>query len=314
MPGEPSRRPDRGRRAVLWWLLSVASTAAAGGQPAAARRAPQAIAHRGASAYAPENTLAAFRLAIAQGADGVEPDLGLTRDGVLICLHDDSLERTTNVATVFPDRATRHGLLRRRTWRAVDFTLEEIGRLDAGRWFDPLFTGERIPTWEEAVSVVAPRAGLYPELKSPDMYRRRGMDIGQVFARSVRHLGLDEGPPERLTVQSFDARVLRQLARDLPAVARMFLIGRRGGGRWLTERGLAEIAGFATGIGPHKVLLDGRPGVVVAAQAAGLRVAPYTFSSAMRTRFSDVQAEMRYYLEELRVDALFTDNPDLFPR
>src|SRR5688572_33393349 len=64
------------------------------------------IAHRGASAYAPEHTLAAYRLAIVQGADFVEQDLAVTRDGVLVCLHDDSLERTTNVEEMFPERAT----------------------------------------------------------------------------------------------------------------------------------------------------------------------------------------------------------------
>ena len=66
-----------------------------------------AIAHRGASAYAPEHTLAVYRLAIEQKADYVEQDLAVTKDGVLICLHDDSLERTTNVDEVFPDRAPR---------------------------------------------------------------------------------------------------------------------------------------------------------------------------------------------------------------
>src|SRR5687767_1614022 len=83
------------------------------------------VAHRGASAYAPEHTLAAYRLAIQQGADYVEQDLAVTKDGVLICLHDDTLDRTTNVEEVFPDR---------KPWLAVDFTLAEIKRLDAGRW------------------------------------------------------------------------------------------------------------------------------------------------------------------------------------
>src|SRR5678815_927111 len=64
----------------------------------------QLIAHRGASGYAPEHTLAAYRLAMEQGADYVEQDLGVTKDGVLVCLHDDTLERTTNVEEVFPDR------------------------------------------------------------------------------------------------------------------------------------------------------------------------------------------------------------------
>ena len=91
----------------------------------------QAIAHRGASSYAPEHTLAAYRLALEQKADYVEQDLAVTRDGVLICLHDDTLERTSNVAAVFPDRSTN------RRWVANDFTLAEIRRLDMGAWFGP---------------------------------------------------------------------------------------------------------------------------------------------------------------------------------
>jgi glycerophosphoryl diester phosphodiesterase len=94
------------------------------------------IAHRGACAYAPEHTLASYRLALQQGADYVEQDLAVTKDHVLICLHDDSLERTTNVAEVFPDRATLHPVTKERQWLAVDFTLAEIKQLDAGMWFD----------------------------------------------------------------------------------------------------------------------------------------------------------------------------------
>src|SRR5262245_11608031 len=83
--------------------LLVAFTAGLG--PAPPRTIPkQAIAHRGASGYAPEHTLAAYRLAMAQKADFVEPDLAVTKDNVLICLHDDTLERTTDIAVVFPDR------------------------------------------------------------------------------------------------------------------------------------------------------------------------------------------------------------------
>ena len=120
----------------------------------------QLIAHRGASAYAPEHTLTAYRLAIVQDADYVEQDLAVTRDGVLICLHDDSLERTTNVEEVFPERATTDPATGRRQWLAVDFTLAEIKQLDAGSWFDPKFAGERVPTWEEAVAAVGTMAGL----------------------------------------------------------------------------------------------------------------------------------------------------------
>jgi glycerophosphoryl diester phosphodiesterase len=273
------------------------------------------VAHRGASAYAPEHTLTAYRLALQQGADYVEQDLALTKDGVLICLHDESLERTTNVEDVFPDRATTDTATGRRRWLAADFTLEEIRRLDAGSWFDPKFAGERIPTWEEAVALVGTAAGLYPELKTPALYRSRGVDMTKLFADSVRRLELMNRPRGSVIVQSFDEVPLRDLARELPELPRTFLIDGRDGARWLSREGLGQIAAFATGIGPSKLLLDGRPEIVQMAHDAGLTVTPYTFTTrGPKTRFADVGAEMRYYLVDLGVDALFTDNPDKFPR
>src|SRR5713101_436625 len=105
------------------------------------------IAHRGASAYAPENTMPAFDLAVRQGAGCIEHDLQVTRDGVLVCLHDRTLERTTNVREVFPHRGRdvleRGAVVRR--WLVHDFTLAEVRQLDAGSWFRPEFAGARVP-------------------------------------------------------------------------------------------------------------------------------------------------------------------------
>lgn len=274
------------------------------------------IAHRGASAYAPEHTLAAYRLAIEQGADYVEQDLAVTKDGVLICLHDESLERTTNVEEVFPDRGVADPATGRRQWLAIDFTLQEIKRLDAGSWFDARFAGEHVPTWEEAVKTIGSAAGLYPELKTPALYRARGIDQTALFAESVIRLALSNRPAGSLIVQSFDDRPLRDLAMRLPSVPRVFLIDGRDGAKWLTADGMSEIARFATGIGPAKSLLDRRADVVKAAHSAGLTVTPYTFTtrSPLSDRFKDVREEMRYYLDVLDVDALFTDNPDQFPK
>jgi glycerophosphoryl diester phosphodiesterase len=273
------------------------------------------IAHRGASAYAPEHTLAAYHLAIEQGADYVEQDLAVTKDGVLICLHDDSLERTTNVEEIFPDRGVVDPASGQRRWLAPDFTLAEIKRLDAGTWLDKRFAGERVPTWEEAVAAVGGAAGLYPELKSPAVYRGRGVDMTHLFVDSTRHLRLAGRPAGTLIVQSFDEQTLRELATALPHLPRTFLIDDRDGPRWLSAQGLAEVKQFATGIGPSKLLLDGRPEIVRSAHEAGLSVTPYTFTSrAPATRFTDVRDEMRYYLFDLGVDAVFTDNPDRFPR
>ena len=273
------------------------------------------VAHRGASAYAPEHTLAAYRLAIEQGADYIEQDLAVTRDGVLICLHDETLERTTNVEDVFPDRGRVVPGGGRQYWLAVDFTLAEIKQLDAGSWFDKKFARERVPTWEEAVALIATSAGLYPELKTPALYRARGIDQTMLFVDAVRRLRLDVRPAGSLIVQSFDDQSLRELAWRLPTVPRTLLIDNAGGERWLTPERLTEIARFATGIGPAKTLLVDRPEIVRAARAAGLTVTPYTFTSkAPAQRFADVRDEMQYYLFDLGVDALFTDNPDRFPR
>src|SRR5499425_2148636 len=105
------------------------------------------IAHRGASAYAPEHTIEAYRLAIEQGADFVEQDLQITKDGALVCLHDLTLERTTDVEEVFPVRfrvdvsedqspGGASAIAPTKHWYVSDFTLGEIKQLDAGSWFD----------------------------------------------------------------------------------------------------------------------------------------------------------------------------------
>jgi glycerophosphoryl diester phosphodiesterase len=280
---------------------------------AAAPGGKQLIAHRGASGYAPEHTRAAYLLAIQQGADFVEQDLVLTKDGQLVCLHDVTLERTTNVEQVFPDRfierpgpdgPTRH-------WMAYDFTLEEMKQLDAGSWFDPRFAGERVLTFQEAIDLLTGKVGLYPELKSPDVYRARGVELAPVVIDALRQNGLDTS--DRLILQSFDEATLRTLARELPSIPRVFLMERAIAERWLSPVGLKEAAAFVSGIGPAKQILEARPEIVEWAHDAGLTVTPYTFRAGATGKFPNVRAEMRHFLFELGVDALFTDNPDQFP-
>lgn len=277
------------------------------------------VAHRGASAYAPEHTAAAYHLAIAQGADYVEQDLAVTRDLTLVSIHDPTLERTTNVEELFPDRFVRDAKGEKR-WYVADFTLAEIKTLDAGLWFDARFAGERILTWDEAVAVVAGRAGLYPELKTPELYRARGVDVAELFATAVRRRQLDVATPIRgrapVILQSFDAETVREAARLLPQVPRTLLIGSEAAANeWLgSPERVKAIAGFATGIGPAKTIVAERPILVAWAHSAGLTVTPYTFRAADARGFNDVTAEMTHYLHTLGVDALFTDNPDRFPR
>jgi glycerophosphoryl diester phosphodiesterase len=294
-----------------------------GGQTAPSATGPFLVAHRGASAYAPEHTLEAYRLALEQGADYVEQDLTLTSDGVLVCLHDETLERTTDVEARFPDRAVeergRDGRPVKR-WYANDFTLAEVKSLDAGSWFDARFAAARIPTFEEAIALVKGRAAIFPELKSPARLNARGVDVEQAVADVLRKHGLIDarikGRPA-VYLQSFEEKSVRRLATLLPSVPRTLLVGAADAARWLTADGLGEATRFATAVGPARALIDARPALVAEAHAVGLAVVPYTFRAARdggEAARETARADMRRFLVDHRVDGLFTDNPDLFPR
>jgi glycerophosphoryl diester phosphodiesterase len=288
------------------------------GAPADTRAAAmkQLVAHRGASAYAPEHTLDAYRLAIEQGADFVEQDLAVTKDGVLVCIHDLTLDRTTNVEEAFPARFSEdaNGAVPVRRWLVGDFTLAEIKQLDAGSWFDPKFAGARIPTFQEAIELVKGKAGLYPELKDPGFYRERGVSPERLLASAVEQNGLAADPRTPLVIQSFDEETIRMLAAALPKVPRVWLIGPAAAARVDGAGKLQEIASWANGIGPHKAIVAARPNVVTWAHAAGLTVTPWTFRSSNTGAFASVREEMAKFLYEYDVDAVFTDNPDQFPR
>jgi glycerophosphoryl diester phosphodiesterase len=232
----------------------------------------QAIAHRGASGYAPEHTAAAYRLALEQKADYVEPDLAVTKDGILICLHDDTLERTSNIADVFPDRASANvpGRGPAKRWLANDFTVEEIRRLDMGRWMDPKFAGQHIVTFEEMIALVRGKAGIYPELKSPPLYTARGVDMEKIFVGVIKKNGLDRMESLKTTpviIQSFDWDTIRRVATDLPTIPRVFLTEKD---EDVTEARIRDLAKFATGIAPNKGVIARHPEMVKRAHDAKL--------------------------------------------
>jgi len=291
--------------------------------PRAADAPKQLIAHRGASGYRPEHTLASYRLAMEQHADFVEPDLAVAKDGVLICLHDDTLERTTNIAEVYPDRASAsvpdYAQKDRRSqkhWLANDFTLAEIKKLDAGKWFKPEFAGERVPTFQEQIDLVRgkPGTGIYPELKSPELYRSRHVDQVKLFVDLIKKNGLDKLESLRTTpvvIQSFDIEAIRQVSKDLPTVPRVFLTSRD---EDVTEAKLRELKTFATGIAPEKIVVARHPELVGTAHALGLTVTCWTFRADEQTSFANVRDEMSHFLYTYGIDALFTNNPDQFPR
>lgn len=276
------------------------------------------IAHRGASGYAPEHTMPSYELAIQQKADFVEPDLAVSKDGVLVCLHDDTLDRTTNIEDVYPTRASADVKDRRgeRQWVANDFTVEEIKKLDAGSWFNAKFKGAQVPTWDEMLALVQkhPGVGVYPELKSPPLYTARGIDMAKIFVDSVKKHGLDGADSLRRTpviIQSFDRPTIRRMSTELPTVPRVFLTSDAAD---LSDAKLADLATFAQGIAPEKRLIAEHPDVVRRAHALGLSVTAWTFRADEKTMYVSVKDEMRQFLDVLGIDALFTNNPDQFPR
>lgn len=281
------------------------------------------VAHRGASSYAPEHTIEAYRLALEQKADYVEQDLQITRDGVLVCLHDLTLERTTNVEEVFPDRFRSDvsgdqpaSAAPAKHWYVSDFTLKEIKQLDAGVWFNEKFKGARVPTFQEAIDLVRNRAGLYPETKAPEVYGARGFDMERLLIAQLKKNRLDKPDPKTpFVIQSFSPESLRKLRREhKTALPLTFLINGDPQKQWLSVEGMKRIREFADGIGPAKGLIDREPEIVKWAHDAGLTVTPYTFRSGFTGKFKDVREEMRHFLFTYGVDALFTDNPDMFPR
>ncbi|MGP4114022.1 glycerophosphodiester phosphodiesterase [Streptomyces sp. 4N509B] len=187
--------------------------AAPGATPPAAVDAPVIIAHRGASGYAPENTLAAAEAAARLDTAWVETDVQRTADGALVLMHDTTLARTTNVEEVFPDRAP---------WNVSDFTAEEIEGLEAGSWFGEEFAGEPVPTLGDFLAELAENGQrLLLELKQPQLYP--GIEA-EVLAELAAEGWLDEETPgERLVVQSFSADSVRTVHELAPAVKTGFL-------------------------------------------------------------------------------------------
>jgi glycerophosphoryl diester phosphodiesterase len=165
---------------------------------------PFVVAHRGGSGQAPENTLAALRNAESLGADVIDTDVRATSDGELVLMHDATLNRTTNVEELFPDRAP---------WRVQDFTAAEVATLDAGSHFALQFAGEQVPTLERWISAAGPSVGLEIELKASDELARQRFSAVLSSAN-----GLDAVRAGRVSVTSFDPIWLKRFAADHPDV------------------------------------------------------------------------------------------------
>ena len=280
------------RREAFWrYVMSgFAGAVLMTASPVDAATPPFVIAHRGASGYVPEHTLPAYFLAIQQGADYVEPDLVITRDGALVARHENEIGGTTDVAShpEFAARKTTKTIDGEPVtgWFTEDFTLAELKTLRARERLPQLrstrYDGAfAIPTFDEILEMVAAadaqraaaarqaglpaprRIGIYPETKHPSYFAQHGLHFDDRLLESLRRLGLTSRA-DPVCLQSFEVANLKALRRktDLTLVQLVAPTGqpwdftRSGDTRdyraLLTDEGLREIAGYADAIGPHK--------------------------------------------------------------
>jgi len=334
------------------------------------RTAPVVIGHRGACGYVPEHTLTSYFIAMQDGVDYVEPDLVMTKDGVLVARHENEIGGTTDVAVhpEFADRRARKTIdgVVHEGWFTEDFTLAELKTLRAReripdiRVANSRFDGQfEVPTFEEILALVdgvqkqremharqlgqpAPkRIGVYPETKHPTYFQGLGLAMEELLVKTLHHHGY-KGRNGLAIIQCFEVANLEQMRRmtELPIVQLMEHEGgpydfvakgvKRTYHEMTTPSGLAEVATYATAIGPHKLqviplksdgTLDAPSPLIEDAHAAGLGIHAYTFraenqflprefrSDADPHHLGDLKGELTVYLEA-GLDGFFTDHAD----
>jgi glycerophosphoryl diester phosphodiesterase len=344
------------RRLALTAILTLILPAAMAG-PASATKTksshkgePLVIAHRGASGYRPEHTLAAYALGARMGADYIEPDLVSTKDGVLVARHENEISGTTDVADhpEFASRRTTKTIdgVAFTGWFTEDFTLKELKtlrakeRIPANRPRNTLYDGRyEIPTLQEVIDLARRlKVGIYPETKHPTYFRNIGLPLEKPLVRTLRRNDLD-GRRAKVFVQSFEVANLKALDEEIDAPI-VQLLGARTArpadgstttyGDMATPAGLRAIARYADGVGPSKDYIVPRDAAgnslppttfVRDAHNAGLVVHPYTFRNENPflplelRRGADPAAYGNAFAEYdqfigLGVDGLFSDNPD----
>lgn len=303
------------------------------------------IAHRGASGYLPEHTLEAKAMAYAMGADYIEQDVVMTKDNELIVLHDITLDRTTNVDEVFPDRVREDG-----RFYAIDFTLAEIKQLNASEGFR-LENGKKVqgyearfpigvssfkvPTLQEEIEMIqglnhstGKNIGIYPEIKSPEFHRDAGKDISTAVISVLKEYGYTS-KQDRVFLQTFSFDEL-QIIHDelLPAAGidlnLVMLLSDTDTYPWIFEEGgMEKLAARADGVGPsHSMVVsrDSTPAdlrissLVADAHAAGMQVHPYTYrrdKGQVPSYAENFNHLLDIHLFQANVDGVFTDFTDL---
>lgn len=303
---------------------------------------PVVIAHRGASGYLPEHTLPGKALAYTMGADYLEQDVVATRDDELVVLHDIHLDRVTNVAARFAGRHRDDG-----RYYVRDFSLDEIRSLQVNDRKNadgsPVYPGRfaadgevfRVHTFAEELAFIEDLQesggrpiGIYPEIKRPAWHQKEGVDITTDFLAILRQYNY-ASHDDPVYVQCFDASELLRIRKDLGCEMKLIqLIAENSWGESATNcdelrstRGLQRLARTVDGIGPWVQRLyrvragDGQiqdSGLVSRAHAAGLAVHPYTFrKDDLPPGFESFRELLRFVIDKLSVDGLFTDFPDL---
>mgnify|MGYP003665929346 FL=1 len=297
-------------------LAGCGVQAAPGGEPEVhmatlSGEPPIIIAHRGASGERPEHTLASYTLAIEQGADFIEPDLVLTKDGVLVARHENEISETTDVAdrAEFAGRKTVKTIDGQRLegWFTEDFTLAELKTLRAKERLPQLraanaaYDGQfEIPTFEEILQLLqrqekqrGKRIGVYPETKHPSYFKALGLSHDEPMLKLLEQYGY-AGKADPVFIQSFEVGNLIAL-HSKTDIRLVQLVASEAGppdidgqtyAAMITAAGLKEIATYADGLGPSKDMVIGRnllgqmeepSGLVEAAHKAGLVVHPWTF-------------------------------------
>lgn len=238
---------------------------------------PLVLGHRGACGYRPEHTLASYQLAIDMGADYIEPDLVITKDGVLIARHENEISETTDVALKFPDRKTTKTIDGKSItgWFTEDFTLKEIKTLRAKErlaFRDHSYDGQfEIPTFKEVIELAKSQSkklkrtiGLYPETKHPTYFQSIKLSLEEPLAKELKAAGLNK-KTSAVFIQSFELTNLKKL-KSLTKNKLVFLIDdpevvpadfqasgdKRTYMNLLSAEGLKEIKKTADGIGPYK--------------------------------------------------------------
>lgn len=300
--------------------------------------APIIIAHRAASGYLPEHTLEGVAMAHAQGADFIEQDVVLTRDGVPVVLHDIQIDTVTDVAARFPERKRPDG-----RFYALDLTLAEIKALHvhertAPGTDHPVFPGRfplgagtfRVPTLAEELELIGGlnrstgrRVGIYPEIKQPAWHRQQGVEITPVVLDHLRRLGYG-GREAPCFVQCFEFAELRRLRRDLGHAGRLiYLVEARpaaGEPELTTPEAWAEVAAVVDGVGPAiaATLRLGPGGPIeptdfaATARHHGLLVHPWTArADALPAGVASVDDLLAGLFDRAGVDGVFIDQPDL---